>query len=819
MNDQGFAEVAVSLPLWKTFTYRVPKGLEGQVELGKRVLIPFHRRKVTGYVIDFPTPLPDSLDPDKVREIIDVLDEIPLFDENMLGLFRWISRYYFYPLGEVIKTGLPPGLTVESCRILEITPRGEAHLAQLQPGGGDRLLLEACRERKELNLPLLSRRLKIRNIHSRIFALKKNGFLTEQVRLKKERTRAKQEAVFAFQEEDKQVKRPGPTPKESEILEFIKSRTRVSRSDVTRRFSRVAPYLRRLVEKGWLSVDFEERYREPFLNEGFGTEKEPELTEDQQVALAEIERSIEAGGYHPYLLHGITGSGKTEVYLRAIKQVMKRGREAIVLVPEISLTPQLISRFKTRFGRVIAVLHSGLSPAERYDQWRRIVRHEVRIVIGARSAIFAPFKKPGIIIVDEEHETSFKQEEKLKYNARDLAVVRAKMDKAVLVLGSATPSMESFFNTLQIGKFQYLRLPRRIESRVLPAVEIVDMRAERDRGRRSVFSQSLKEALLANADRGQQSLLFLNRRGFANFILCTDCGWTFHCPNCSVTLTFHAPGRLLQCHHCGHTAPVPLRCPHCESYNLHPLGIGTQRVEDEIRKLMPSARVARMDRDTTARKGAHWTIVRAMERRKIDVLIGTQMIVKGHDFPSITLVGVICADTILNFPDFRATERTFQLLTQAAGRAGRGDQAGRVIIQTYNPDHYSIQRAKEHDFLGFYQEEIAYREELGYPPFSRLVNLRISGNREDRTEAFAKRLAIVGAETKRRKGVYRDHIELLGPCAAPLARVKGRYRWQLLAKSSRPESLHRFLAEVLARMEKETPGIRLEVDVDPINLM
>jgi primosomal protein N' (replication factor Y) len=609
------------------------------------------------------------------------------------------------------------------------------------------------------------------------------------------------------------------TPRESEILDSIQSKGQVFRRDLQAALPRASYYIRRLVDKGYVSLHAVETYRDPLVGGDEEPDPRPTLTSHQQEVLTLLETSISHGGFHPFLLHGVTGSGKTEVYLRAIQRVIAEGREAIVLVPEIALTPQLISRFRRRFKSGIALLHSGLSPGERYDQWRRILRGEVSIAIGARSAVFAPFRKLGIIIVDEEHETSFKQEDKLKYHARDLAVMRAKMAQALLILGSATPSVESFFNTTQTGKFRYLQLPERVESRPLPSVEIVDMRSEKTDGEHPVFSRALKEALLINADRGQQSLIFLNRRGYANFILCRDCGWSSQCPNCSVTHTYHAVGRVLQCHHCGLGSHVPSVCPHCQGYDLRSVGIGTQRVEDEILELIPSARIARMDRDTTTRKGSYDRIVRSMESRKIDILIGTQMIVKGHDFPEITLVGVVCADTVLNFPDFRATERTFQLLTQAAGRAGRGDRPGTVIIQTYNPDHYSIQRAKDHDFLNFFHEEILYREELGYPPFSRLANLRVTGNRPDATEAFAKHLGAVGGQIKKRRKAFRTHVDLLGPCAAPLAKVKGRYRWQLLVKSDRSERLHRFIAELMDRAEKETSGVHLEVDVDPINLM
>jgi len=812
-----YAEVAVGLPIRKTFTYRVPMALNTQMGVGKRVLVPFQKRKVTGYVVALSAAPPHGIDPDRVKEVLDLLDDTPLFDENMLAFFRWISTYYLYPLGEVIKTGLPPGLTVETRHVLRITPKGKDWLARHPAGSQDACLLRILAENGEASPASLSRQLPSKNLRSRILSLKGDGLLAEEPRLKKGQT-TKTEPFVVFCADRAGVTPPHLTPKESDILNFIRMRKKISRKDLRKKFRTISAYLPRLVQKGLVKIDRQERYRDPFAGEPCEPDTLPILTSDQKEALSHIEEATAGGGFKSFLLHGITGSGKTEVYMRIIHRIIEEEKEAIVLVPEISLTPQLIDRFRRRFDPTIAVLHSGLSPGERYDQWRQILRGEVRIAIGARSAIFAPFRRLGVIIVDEEHEPSFKQEEKLKYNARDLGVMRAKMDKAVLILGSATPSVESFFNT-QTKKFRYLHLPRRVESRPLPVVEIVDMRLEKRDGRTPVFSSKLRDALINNTETGQQSLIFLNRRGFANFVLCRDCGWTSRCPNCSVTLTYHAVGRTLHCHHCGFVTPTPAECPQCRGYSLYPIGIGTQKIEEETLKLLPSAKVARMDRDTTTRKGAYTRIVRAMESGEIDVLIGTQMIVKGHDFPNITLVGIICADTVLNFPDFRAAERTFQLLTQAGGRAGRGDLMGRVIIQTYNPDHYSIERAKKHDFLAFYQDEITFRKELRYPPFSRLANVRISGNNEEMIERFVKRLGMTGAKIRMTNKTYKSHLDLLGPCRAPLARVKGRYRWHLLIKSDRTEALHRFLGELLEKTDLESTGIQLEVDIDPVSLM
>jgi primosomal protein N' (replication factor Y) len=509
----------------------------------------------------------------------------------------------------------------------------------------------------------------------------------------------------------------------------------------------------------------------------------------------------------------VTGSGKTEIYIRAIEEVLNQRREAIVLVPEISLTPQLLSRFKDRFGENLSLLHSQLGRGERYDQWRRIRKGEVKIALGARSAIFAPFKNLGIVIVDEEHDPSYKQEEKLKYHARDLAVVRAKEDEATLLLGSATPSLESFHNT-ERGKIRLLTLPERIEGKPLPRVEVVDMRNEKD-----LLSERLKGALQKNITDKKQSLLFLNRRGFANFILCPECGYTFKCPNCSVTLTYHLRDRSLQCHYCDYRIRAPGDCPKCEGHRLQGMGIGTERLEQEIRSLFPGAQVSRMDRDTTSRRRSHQQILKSLESGKIDILVGTQMIVKGHDFPNVTFVGVVSADTSLHFPDFRSSERTFQLLTQVAGRAGRGEVLGEVVIQTFNPEHYSIQRAKNHNFIGFYQEESQFRRALDYPPFSRLLNFKLVGNSEKKTKAISEEMARIGQGLLKRG--YGKGIELLGPSAAPFAKMRGKFRWQMLAKGKSSKLLHQFAKELAFQIEETTrgKGVNLEVDVDPVFIL
>ncbi|OGP62224.1 MAG: primosomal protein N', partial [Deltaproteobacteria bacterium RBG_13_47_9] len=601
--------------------------------------------------------------------------------------------------------------------------------------------------------------------------------------------------------------------RQREILKWVGERGEVSYSDLKGKFKPPSKTIQSLEAKGLISISSREVCREPSVQSELKPYPKPDLTSDQEATLKEILKGVHSKKFSPFLLYGVTGSGKTEIYLRAIEGVLAQGREAIVLVPEISLTPQLLSRFKDRFGNNLSLLHSGLGRGERYDQWRRIWKGEVKIALGARSAIFAPFKNVGIILVDEEHDSSYKQEEKLKYHARDLAVVRAKQNDATLLLGSATPSLESFYNT-ELGKFHLLNLPERIEGKPLPRVELIDMKKEKE-----LFSEKIKGALQRNIEDKKQSLLFLNRRGFANFILCSECGLTFKCPNCSVTLTYHLRDLSLQCHYCNYQISAPGDCPQCGGHQLQGIGIGTERLEQEIKAFFPNAQVERMDRDTTSRKWSHQQILKRLESGSIDILVGTQMIVKGHDFPNVTFVGVVSADTSLHFPDFRSSERTFQLLTQVAGRAGRGEVFGEVMIQTFNPEHYSIQRAKDHDFIGFYREEIQFRRALGYPPFSRLINFRLIGNSEKKTKIMAHEMGRIGQSLLER-GDGRG-IEILGPSAAPFVKMKGKFRWHMLAKGKSPQLLHRFAQELAVRLEAQIrgKGVNLDIDVDPVFIL
>jgi primosomal protein N' (replication factor Y) len=802
-------EVAVGLPVPKTFHYLVPERMRDSVQIGMRVLVPFKGRKVTGFTLALPERPPEGIE-EKLREVEELLDALPLIDPQMLRFYRWVSDYYLYPLGEVIKTGLPPGLHLKSEMMLTLTEEGGKALESGDPGSIEVRVLKEIPVCGKISMKRILSFHPVEVSRSQLFQWAEKGLIRIETGWGKGEVKPKIEKIIEVRES-----RPGlPLSKKEEgILRWLSERRSVLFPELTRRFRASSNVIRSLEEKGKITVSCREVFRPLSLRAEMTPYPKPALTESQEKVFREILKGVHSKRFSPFLLHGVTGSGKTEVYLRVIEEALREGREAIVLVPEISLTPQLFSRFEGRFGGNLSLLHSGLGRGERVDQWRRILRSEVKIVLGARSAVFAPFKNAGVLIVDEEHDPSYKQEEKLKYHARDLAVVRAKQEEAVLILGSATPSLESFYNAEQ-GKFRLLSLPARIEGRPLPQVEIIDMK-----GRAGSLSEELKAALQKNLGEKRQSLLFLNRRGFASFILCPDCGFTFKCPNCSVSLTHHLRDRSLRCHYCDYRIQAPGDCPRCEGHRLKGMGTGTERLEEDIRAFLPEMRVGRMDRDTTTQKHSHQRILKEVETGKVDLLLGTQMVVKGHDFPNIAFVGVVSADTSLHFPDFRSSERTFQLLTQVAGRAGRGSLRGEVMIQTFQPDHYSIQRAKDHDFPGFYREEIQFRKALEYPPFSRMINFRVTGSSEKRTRNVAEALGEIG-EALLKRG-YRKGIELLGPSTAPFAKMRGKFRWQMLAKGKSPQLLHQFAARLSQHMEERMKGtgVALDMDVDPVFIL
>jgi primosomal protein N' (replication factor Y) (superfamily II helicase) len=604
-------------------------------------------------------------------------------------------------------------------------------------------------------------------------------------------------------------------PTQAAILALLQTQDTWELSALRRHLSGAAAAVKRLAQQGVLAVVQEERLRLVVPPTAPGSAPLPVLNQAQQHALLQIESKLAAPDGVPVLLYGVTGSGKTEVYMRAIATVLQQGKTALVLVPEISLTDQLVDRFAARFPAQIAVLHSGLSAGERFDEWRRLARGEARIAIGARSAVFAPLPSLGLIIVDEEHDTSYKQEETPRYNARDVAIVRAQHSRAVVVLGSATPALETFFHARN-GKYLCLTLPQRVEEKPLPRITIVDQRARATANER-VISTPLYQAIAARLQRHEQCLILINRRGFAAYLQCRDCGLVPQCTRCSVSLTYHRRGRALRCHYCDFAQAAPSLCPQCQGPALQPFGLGTQQVEDALQALLPQARIARMDRDTTRGKAAHQRILRTLGRGEIDILVGTQMIAKGHDYPNITLVGVVSADATLAIPDFRAPERLFQLLTQVAGRAGRGPVDGEVFIQTFRPEHYSVSFARQHDFLGFFQDEMPRRQALLYPPYTRLARLLLDGPHAEHVQVASQWL-----EAVLRRHLGNGQVALLGPAEAPVAKVQDRYRWHLLLKAPTSRLLHRCLHAALAEIaqaRQQLHGARLSVDVDPLTFM
>ncbi|MDY6853792.1 MAG: primosomal protein N' [Thermodesulfobacteriota bacterium] len=844
MKDKIFAEVAPSLPLSKTFYYRVPKRFKGSIEIGKRVLVPLGKRNITGYVLGFPKelgPMKIADDNKGIKDVLDVLDDIPLFGKDELDLFHWISKYYFFPIGEVMRAALPKGINIETLQTLTITEKGKDLLSSFSKakrshdtieGISDKTywILKEIPERRGITTSRLKKRLSYGNLYTVLLRLKAEGLIEIESKTKQKRVGKKIERFIKYEgngqsKEDLALALThlgNKAPKQTRILKFISKNKEVSYQKLKEEFENPYSSIQKLEEKGFVSLQSQVVYRNPLYFEDFEQDSPPKLTARQTDVLKRVLEGIKSGRFSPYLLFGVTGSGKTEIYMRAVEEVLHLGKEAIVLVPEISLTSQLCKRFRTRFGNSIALLHSRLSEGERYDEWRRIKKREVQIAIGVRSAIFAPFKNLGIIIVDEEHDASYKQEEKLQYSARDIAIVRGKKASATVVLGSATPSLESYYNS-QIGKLSLLSLPKRVENRPLPRVEVVDMREEAKEGSNNnpIFSSRLKEAIKDTLNMKEQVLLFLNRRGFATFVICERCGLIITCPNCSVSLVHHLKKDTVHCHYCAYSTKRVKLCPNCKKYTVQAFGLGTERIEEETKRLFPNARVARMDKDTITRKDSHYRLLKSVEDGRTDILVGTQMIAKGHDLPNVTLVGVASADTSLGFPDFRASERTFQLLTQVAGRAGRGRRKGRVIIQTYNPEHYSIQHARLHDFTSFYKEEIGFRRALNYPPFCRLINIRIMGSSKRDTAKYADDLGKISRDFLLNDGNYHRSIEILGPVVSPIERLKGKYRWQILLKGKKSNSLHVFAGQLLKRAAASIKGkgITLTVDADPISML
>lgn len=807
MNSGKIVQVALPIHSEQLFLYSVPKRFRQGVATGKRVFVPLGNRKAIGYVVgdggdrkvDF-----------ELKDIIDILDELPLFDEKRLGFFRRVSEYYMAPLGIVLKFAHPSGLGKTVGKTVRITGEGESRLKKAGLNRLEKRVLETLLLEGELaseKLIELSGGASLENLNS----LKRRGHLEFDYRVIKDE-KVKYEKIYEIScdpDTVSEIKRKKPA--KGAILEFINLRGSIPRSELREIFGNFSAHVKWLVDNALVSVEQKEIGRDPYGV--LDSEEEPpkKLTQDQRMAMEKILPYVKREEYRCFLLHGVTGSGKTEVYLRTVSEVIARGKQAIVLVPEIALTPLLVKRFRSRFADSVSVIHSALSEGERFDVWRKARSGNLSVVIGARSAVFAPLENLGLVVVDEEHESSYKQNEAPCYNARDAAVMLGNIYGCPVLLGSATPSLESYANSIR-GKYEYLSLPARVGTSRLPDVKLVDMKNVNE----TVFSPRLRDALMENFSRGEQSILFINRRGFSSLLVCGDCGELFKCPNCSITLTFHKRDNSIKCHYCGIMQEFENICSSCGAKYMGK-GLGTQKVEEQVKSMLPDARVFVMDRDYTRGKTKLLDLYKKLESGEVDVLIGTQMVAKGHDLPGVTLVGVLSADHMLGIPDFRSGERTFQVLTQVAGRTGRGVKPGTVVLQTYNPEHPSVRFAISHNSSGFLDEELELRKSLDQPPFSRFISLRVNGLDEEKTRDFAERMKRTADRFL--LNLPPGSLRVLGPSEAPIYKLRNRFRWHIIIVSENLGLLRNYASALYDSLKKHASGIKLVVDVDPYDFM
>jgi primosomal protein N' (replication factor Y) (superfamily II helicase) len=802
----NIASVIVDVPAMKIdrpFDYLIPEQWIGRIKPGMRVIVPFGPRKIQGFVVK----LKEEAEVSKLKAIHEPMDLIPVLNRELLELGHWMTDKTLCFKISAFQSMLPAAMKAKYEKIFMLRSDLTFLPLDLQPYFERSGKLYWKTAEAENLLTLLQKQVDNRNLEV-VYNVKAKG---------KKKTVRKYYLAFDKAKIEEIKESLGNAVKQREVLEYfagLEMGGGAVSKDIVESIGVSPSTLKTLVEKGLVIEKQEEIYRDPYENRNFAQTKPFQLTSLQAQAIKPILHNVEENAFKTFLLYGVTGSGKTEIYLQSIQRVLEKGKEAIVLVPEISLTPQMVNRFKGRFGNEVAVMHSGLSVGEKYDEWRKIQRKEVKVVVGARSAIFAPFENIGIIIIDEEHETSYKQEENPRYHARDVAIYRGQYHQCPVILGSATPSLESFARS-QKGVYQLLTMNKRMNAGEMPPVTIVDMREELRKGNRSMFSVDLFEKIQDRLEKKEQTVLFLNRRGHSSFVMCRDCGFVLQCPHCDISLTYHRFSNGMKCHYCGYEESVPKTCPECESEHIRYFGTGTQKVEEELTKLLPEARIIRMDVDTTSRKGSHEKLLKAFGDGKADILLGTQMIAKGLDFPNITLVGVLSADTMLHLPDFRAAEKTFQLLTQVSGRAGRHKLPGEVVIQTYTPEHYSVELAADQDYDRFYEREMMMRKMGSYPPFYYITLITVSH------EDLLKLVNIAEKMTDFIKARLSPQTITLGPVASPIPRIKNRYRYQCLVKYKREPNLEATLKTLLEQYEKQyiSEGLSISIDVNPYMMM
>ena len=802
-----YVDVSIPTPLDQPFTYSLPETLRHRVHAGSRLVVPFGPRKLTGVIVRCHSERPAHA----MRDALRLIDSEPVLDSQLLALGRWISGYYCAPLGEVLRSMLPLASEIRRGKIWSLTDAGRDAARQLLlDSSPDDPVAQVLRmlERRPLSAAYLAKAMPLAD--KAIRSLERKRFVVaEQVQTERDPLRAPADRL--------RIELSGAEPAEGmklnkverELKAFLElhpgSHNLKELEGLVRNASIAA---RSLARKALVTLKPEQA-----VGRSAPIRARHTLNPEQQAALDRINAAIAANAFHTFLLHGVTGSGKTEVYLNAIDAALAAGRSALLLVPEIALTPAVAGQFFSRFGDRVAILHSAFTDTERTDQWRRIRSGAASVVVGTRSGVFAPVHDLGLIIVDEEHDGSYKQEENPRYNGRDVAIVRAQAANAVVVLGSATPSLESRYNAGK-GKYTLLQLLGRIEARPLPEVELVDMRHEfLETRKQNTFSRKLIDTLGKRLEIGEQTIVLLNRRGFSSHVACRACGERVQCINCSLTLTFHKRDHRLLCHYCNYAEKVPSVCPKCSSDHIYFLGVGSEKVEEELHQAFPTARIARLDRDTVSGKHQYESILSDFREGNYDILVGTQMIAKGHDIPNVTLVGVIAADAGLGMPDFRAAERTFQLLTQVAGRAGRGNIPGVVLVQTINPDHYAVRLAAAHDYAGFYEKEIHFRRMMRYPPFSAMANVLVRAEKQEAALRMSSELGNILNPPP-------EHLKVMGPAEAPVPRLKNEYRYQFLIKAASRKALNEMLQRIRSfAHDRKWGATALVIDVDPLSLM
>jgi primosomal protein N' (replication factor Y) (superfamily II helicase) len=800
-----YCDVSVPVPLDRTFTYELPLTLRHRVQRGCRLLVPFGSRRLVSVVLRVHNDAP----PQETREALQLLDEQPVLNEELLRLGTWIAEYYCAPLGEVLRGMLPLSGEVRRRKTFSLTAAGGDVARQLlvsEVADAASQILQLLEQRPRTAEAIGAKVEKGKQVLQRL--LKRGWVVEEEERTDRDPLRSSAEKLHV-----EFAQRPLVAIKlkkaERELLAFLELHPGSHNvAELAETLKGASSAARALARRDLVRLEPEK------LRIGAGYERPtPQLNDSQRQAFEAISGAMHKQEFAAFLLEGVTGSGKTEVYMSCIDAVLALGRNALLLVPEIALTPAVAGQFFHRFGDQVAILHSAFSESERADQWRRIRRGEARVIVGTRSGVFAPIQQLGLVIVDEEHDASYKQQDTPRYNGRDVALLRAREAGAVAVLGSATPSVESRFNA-ESGKYTRLHMSQRIGNRPMPQVEIIDMRLEfLETKKQATFSRKLLEEMAQRLSSGEQVMLLLNRRGFSSFMVCRACGERLQCANCAVALTHHRRDRRMLCHYCGYAERVPEECPKCGSDHIQFLGTGSERVEDELHQHFPAARIARLDRDSVSGKGSFESILQAFRAGEIDILVGTQMIAKGHDIANVTLVGVVLADIGLSMPDFRAAERSFQLLTQAAGRAGRGDLPGRVVIQTLNPDHYAIQLAARHDYEAFYRKEIEFRKWLRYPPFAAFANVVLRAEKQEDALRYSTELGRLLAPPP-------EGVRVLGPAEAPVPRLKSEYRYQLLIKASKRSVLREILGKLRAHAaQAKWPATSVAIDVDPLSLM